>query len=361
MVITVVLAVIPMTNSTVILATKDIMFSGFFVLFMTTLMIYFYNQSFYTKNKLFILNFFSVFFMMLFRYNTFQFIGLTIAVYILMGLILKKKFYKIGSVTTMMILGLLVGNLCNTLLSNSFAEEQVAPKRREMLSVPFQQTARYAKYHDDEVTESEKKIINNVLNYDLIKKNYNPSRSDPVKRTHDEEASDDDMKKYFLLVKDQVIKHPLLAVESLMASHSNLFNLNSNLNGYYANSITLGSDENKKIVGNKIGIHDNKRSLKLNRIRVKLYQVFDRLPLLSQLDNYGFYILIVLSIFALWLRKHRFYFAGIAIPMGTFIGTLIAGPITLGYLRYILPIVLTAPLLLVFCLTNDDDEHNLLN
>ena len=352
--ITVILAIIPMGNSTVILATKDIMFTGFFVLFMITLIAYFYDKTYYNKHKLSIINFVSVVFMLIFRYNTFQFIGLTIAVYILGGLLMRKKFYKIGSVTTMMILGLIVGNLGNTLLSNTFAQEQLTPKRREMLSVPFQQTARYAKYHDSEVTKKEKEIINKVLDYDVIKKEYNPSRSDSVKRTHNEDATSEEMKEYFVVVKNQSVKHPLLALESLAASHSNLFNLNNNVNGYYENGIILGEDGNQRERAKEIGIGDSKRSLSLNRMRIKLYRVFDRLPILSQLDNYGFYVFIMLAVFVLWIRYRNFYFAGIVIPMGALLGTLIAGPITLGYIRYILPIVFTAPFLLVFCLNKNE-------
>ena len=42
--------------------------------------------------------------------------------------------------------------------------------RREMLSVPFQQTARYIRDYPDEVTEAEKETINKVLNYETITK-----------------------------------------------------------------------------------------------------------------------------------------------------------------------------------------------
>ena len=39
-----------------------------------------------------------------------------------------------------------------------------------MLSIPFQQTARYVKEHGKEVTKEEKMTINKVLNYDTIGK-----------------------------------------------------------------------------------------------------------------------------------------------------------------------------------------------
>ena len=46
---------------------------------------------------------------------------------------------------------------------------------KEMLSVPFQQTARYIKEYSDEVTEKEKEVIDRVLNYDTLSERYEPT------------------------------------------------------------------------------------------------------------------------------------------------------------------------------------------
>lgn len=353
-----ILAIIPMTNGTVILATKDIMFSGFFVLFMITLIAYFYDKEYYKENLLYIINLLSVIFMMLFRYNTLQFIGLSIIVYIIFGIIMKKKFYKVTSITMMMCLGLIIGHFGNTALSSAFAEAQPKPNRREKLSLPFQHTARYAKYYDNEVSDNDKKVINKVLNYDVIKNSYDPYRSDVVKVTHNEEANSKEMGDYFKLVGRQIIKHPLLAIESIMVTHSNLFNLNNVTNGYYTGGILLGGGEEQLIKMKQLGIKDEEKSLKNSTNRVNFYRVFDRLPVLSQLDNYAFYVLIFLSTFVLWIINKKYYFSGIAIPVGAFLGTLIAGPITLGYIRYILPIVFVSPLMLIFCLSTNNIEKS---
>lgn len=354
--ITVVLAIIPMVNGTIILATKDIMFSGFFILFMISLITYFFNHDYYIKHRLFLLTIISVIFMMLFRYNTLHFVGLTLLVYIIGGLVMKKKFYKITSITSMMILGLIIGTMGNKLLTAIYVEEQPTPNRREMLSLPFQHTARYAKYHDKEVSKHDKEVINKVLDYDSIRINYDPYRSDVVKATHNEDATSKEMSAYFSVVQKQIAAYPLLAIESVMASHSNLFNLNQSLNGFYYNGVLMSGDENELLNTKKLGIRDNELALKLNSMRVKLYRIFDRLPVLSQLDNYAFYVLIMLSVFVMWIRDKKYYLAGMVIPMGAFIGTLIAGPITLGYIRYILPIILVSPFLLVFCLSTKDKE-----
>ena len=45
---------------------------------------------------------------------------------------------------------------------------------QEMLSIPFQQTARYVKYHPKDITLSEKAVLSKILDYDRLAKMYNP-------------------------------------------------------------------------------------------------------------------------------------------------------------------------------------------
>ena len=56
--------------------------------------------------------------------------------------------------------------------------------KQEMLSIPFQQTARYVKYYGNDVSNGVEKVIRKVLDYDTIGKNYDPDLSDPVKNTY---------------------------------------------------------------------------------------------------------------------------------------------------------------------------------
>ena len=69
--------------------------------------------------------------------------------------------------------------------------------KQEALSVCFQQTARYVKYHGDEVTQEEEEAIKKVLNYKDIGNLYDPNLSDPVKKTFKTESTSEDLKNYF--------------------------------------------------------------------------------------------------------------------------------------------------------------------
>lgn len=345
-------AILPSINGTVILATKDIIFSGFFVLYIVTLAIYFIDEKKFFKDKLWIAYSLSIIFMLLFRYNTLHFVGLSVIVYFFSEIISKKKLIRKTSVVMLTILILIIGSGLNRVLVSQFAEEGFTPKRREMLSLPFQQTARYINYHEDEISIEDKKIIENVLKYDVIKENYNPVRSDAVKRTHNEEATKAEMSAYFKLVVRQTLAHPLVTLESVTANHGNLFNVNRSLNSYYKNSVVLeGEQEGMMERYAVIGLSDHNIFLKLNKVRLFFYSLWDRSPLFSQINNYGVYMFVFLSLFILSLRKRRFDLAAIFIPLGAFVGTLIAGPITQGYLRYELPIMLITPILFIIVMT----------
>lgn len=346
--VTMIIAVLPSINGTVVLATKDIIFSGFFVLYIVTLSAYFLDQQLFFTKKLWLIHSVSILFMQLFRYNALHFIALSLIVFAISELVSRKKLIRKDSLILLTILTLFVGSGINQILVRSFAEEGFKSKRREMLSLPFQQTARYLNYHEDEVSTKDKEVINNVLKYDVIKKAYNPIRSDAVKRTHNEEATSQEMSDYFKLVISQTISHPLVTLESVTASHGNLFNVDKSLNEYYKNGVVLDGDNKEMMERYKnVGLSDSPIFLNLNKVRIFFYSLWDRLPILSQVNNYGVHLFILLSLFVLSIRRNRFKLAAMFIPLGAYTGTLIAGPITQGYLRYELPILLVVPILVV--------------
>lgn len=93
----------------------------------------------------------------------------------------------------------------------------VAPVgKQEALSVPFQQTARYVSEHGEEVTEEEKEAINGVLPYDKLKKLYEPMLSDWVKEKFNQDASSEDMSRYFSTWWKMFLKHPDVYIESIL-------------------------------------------------------------------------------------------------------------------------------------------------
>ena len=81
----------------------------------------------------------------------------------------------------------------------------------EMLSIPLQQTARYALTHPDDATEQERAAITAVLGddfYELVEDEYDPAISDPVKALFDNEAPLSDKLAYLGTWLAQGLRHP---------------------------------------------------------------------------------------------------------------------------------------------------------
>lgn len=79
---------------------------------------------------------------------------------------------------------------------------------REVLSVPFQQTARYVKEYAEDVTAEEHEAIDAVLTYDLLAEYYYPNLSDYVKATYREDCTRADLFRYFKVWFQMFLKHP---------------------------------------------------------------------------------------------------------------------------------------------------------
>lgn len=88
--------------------------------------------------------------------------------------------------------------------------------RREMLSVPLQQTARYVIVHEDEVTEGEKNSLNAVMEYDRIRETYNPVNADGIKGTYREKAAGKDLIGYFRTWIKMGLKHPVTYLSAFL-------------------------------------------------------------------------------------------------------------------------------------------------
>ncbi len=101
----------------------------------------------------------------------------------------------------------------------------IAPgSRREMLSVPFQQTARYLVKYGDEVTEEERQAIDAVLDYDRVAGSYNPVSSDPVKDLYREEtATPAALVRYLINWARMGLKHPKTYLAAFMRNNYEYF------------------------------------------------------------------------------------------------------------------------------------------
>lgn len=99
--------------------------------------------------------------------------------------------------------------ICLMSLFVTYKTKALRGSLNETLSLPYQQTARYLKYHPNDVTGEEKEIISKVLLYDQLPEVYNPMISDKVKNSvPDKPRNTKDMINYLLVWFKMFFKHP---------------------------------------------------------------------------------------------------------------------------------------------------------
>ena len=201
---------------------------------------------------------------------------------------------------------------------------------REKLSLPFQQTARYVKEHNQDITEEEKEIIDKVLEYETLAERYKPEIADPVKNKYNKYATNEDLKKYFNVWFQELKKHPKTYFEATI----------NNTYGYYYPLKTnwyIYCNFDKRITENGFNYHYN--NLKLSRIILSGFAlVFPYIPILNIFVNIGFNVWLLIFMFSYLFYKKKYKELIYLTPSFVLILVCIASPVN-TYFRYALPYV----------------------
>lgn len=209
--------------------------------------------------------------------------------------------------------------------------------KREMLSIPFQQTARYSLEHSEEVTSDEKKKIDKVLDYDTLAKIYKPEISDPVKGGFNKFSSKEDLDNYFKVWFQQLKKHPLTYVEATL----------NNVYGYFYPFKTNWYIYGNKFypIINKYGFTYRYNSLMtLRQVLVKFAQIYPYIPIAGWFVNIGFstYRILFMISYLIYRKKCRqlIYLT----PSLAVLLVCIASPAN-TYFRYAMPNIFAMPVM----------------
>ena len=208
---------------------------------------------------------------------------------------------------------------------------------REMLSIPFQMTARYLNTYPDDVTQEELQAVSRVLDLDAIKK-YDPRLSDPVKDTSNPELGNGNLSAYLGAFASMGMRHPGVYLDAwLNMIYGYFYPSNSNT----IVCLTLNSpDEGGMIL---------RQNEVLSDLRLELhdfiYYTLRRLPGAGMLFyvntiSWAFLLLLVYAV----LRGG----IGEAAPWMFFFGTLgicLLSPKS-GEIRYLMPIFYALPIML---------------
>ena len=216
---------------------------------------------------------------------------------------------------------------------------------KESYSVQFMQIARLAHKNKNAISDSDKEIIDKVLDYEAISRDYTPDLSDPVKNTYrkdvTEEELDDFWKVYFKYFK----KYPKVYIASF-------------INGIYAYFFPeVGETKGIIKIDNRIGDSSKFKIVNLDKfedaryINKALQDIFIKLPFFSFFNHVAFHDwFLILSVIYIIKKKCYKYIVPISSLIAIFLSCLIS-PVN-GSFRYILPIVFSVPLILAidyFC------------
>lgn len=213
---------------------------------------------------------------------------------------------------------------------------------REMLSLPLQQTARYARDYGEEITDEEKRAIEAVLGeYSTLGEVYDPDISDPVKNRFSAKASPQELAAYFKVWALQFAKHPDAYVQAAFQGAYGWFYPGVNNSIRYEGLLPIFY-----------------RPALLAGVERRLngwYEFWDSIPLLGLLQNAGFYTW-SLFVFIAFVRKKRKK-AELVLCMPACVSLLIciASPAFFLHIRYAFPIMFTMPFLFgTLCINKDE-------
>jgi len=319
---------VPMFPLYAMSAVKDVIFTSLTILYI--ILVYHLVKNKKEKLKLddLILIFILLVLMMLFRNNGFHVILLSFPFVIFAN---KENFKKLLLV---FIVFLGFNYSYNNLILPSFKITPSSP--REKFSIPFQQTARYVKYHDN-LTEEEYNIYDKVLDMSDLASRYKPEISDPVKNKFNRYTTDKELKEYFKTWFNDLLKDPVLYIDSTI----------NNTYGYFYPPKTnwyVYYKYDTRIVKDGFDYHYN--GLKTSRKILSNFAIaYPYIPIIGWISNIGFntWILFFLVTYLIYKKKYR----GIIYLIPSYIALLIcvASPVN-AYFRYAMPIVFALPLTL---------------
>lgn len=323
-----------------ILMTKDMYFIVFFILYILKYYELIRDPERLKNKKLFVQFLLITIGLLLFRNNA---LYTLIIISALLFFFIKPKKQLVLYTALFLVFNILFNNVLMPLCNISPGSV------REMLSVPFQQTAYYVNKYEEEVTEEEKAVISQILDYEVILEQYDPELSDAVKDTYNKYATTEELVDYFVVWGKMFLKHPLSYVEAYL--HLTY--------GYFFPSVKDSlayTCYNDYIVRNKL-VQDGiplKEAEKPGKYKVEFYEQHEQISTSAftcLITDTGFYIwiwifgiLYILKRFGKDRKQYLLYY----LPYFAYLIFILVGPANgTVYFRYMMPFLYTLPLALL--------------
>lgn len=214
----------------------------------------------------------------------------------------------------------------------------------EMLSIPFQQTARYLQLYQNEISEEEKEAIEKVLgDVSVVATKYNPEISDDVKALFQKDATTKEILNYMVAWAKGFMKHPGVYFEAFFIHVYGWFTPSATNAIRYETTYTEIA---------QTGLFPNAQKLLLF-----VYRFANRISFLGLLENIGAFVW-GLFFFTFYQRKKKnkcFVYA--TLPLYVSLLICMASPCFIYHPRYAMPIIFSLPFLYGYSLTAKKEER----
>ena len=209
---------------------------------------------------------------------------------------------------------------------------------REILSIPFQQTARVLREHD--VPQEEIDIINEVLDASVIGDVYTSHISDDVKNTFREDATTQEMLAYAKIWASHLVRYPSTSMDALFGMVHTILSPTGVHDDFYDVKVMQSFN------GGKWHMDEWLYTCPLSEYRMPLkwlYMLSLQLPGIGMLLNLGAHVIATIILAYLSFRRNRKLWI-VWLPSLLCLVMLLFSPITC--IRYALPIYYAVPMLI---------------
>lgn len=215
----------------------------------------------------------------------------------------------------------------------------------DYLSIPFQQTARVAKFYGGEgVTDEEKAAVDTMIAYDQLAERYDPAHADGVKTTVDVlERGKNSPKAYLRFWWKQLRQYPVDYLDAMLNMNYWMFDLQQNVPTYHSYADIQQYTYPYAFHETRFfNLEEIRPLMSWQRALTEWYFRFDRLPLIGNFASMGFCVNgMILLAYVSWILRRRKTLLTM-IPSAVTAAAVMFCPEV--YIRYLLPAMASLPL-----------------
>ncbi|MBQ8823518.1 MAG: hypothetical protein IJZ82_12820 [Lachnospiraceae bacterium] len=322
--------VTPIYSNLTSTAVKDVPFTAFVIGYFVC-----YGLILETPSLLKNMKFVSVFVLLQIAVILFRNNGMPLVLLSGLGAILFtwKKYVgkdRIKSILVYVGVSVVIGSVTMNLLSGAL--DAAKGSKGEILSIFFQQTARYLQVYQNDLSLEEKEAIEAVLgNVSQIADSYNPDISDPVKASYKKDATTGQLISYLMTWFKCFFKHPAVYFEAFFA----------HVYGWFTPTVdNVIRYETPYDVIYQGGLFKD-----ANKVLIFIYRFANRFEPLGILENVGMAVWTLFFFTNYQRREGRKHYMVATLPLWVCLLICMASPCFFGHPRYALPIMACLPFL----------------